>query len=350
MNNTMTSLQRVLTTLRFKEPDRVPLLLLLTMHGAKELGLSIKEYFSEAENVVKGQLIMQKKYCNDCFFPFYYAALEFEAWGGDVIYSPDGPPNSGRPFITEFDEIDKIIPPSIKTVSVLEKALKTISLLKNEADDTVPIIGTVMSPFSVPVMQMGFEKYLDLIYSAPDLFNQLMQKNETFCVEWANAQLEAGASVICCFDPFASPTIIPRSLYLKKGFELAKRTISRINGPTVTHLASGRSLPVMDLISQTGTRLVGTSCTEDLREVKKAAAAERLPISGNLNGIEMRNWTPEYAEEIVKQAIASAGEGGGFILSDAHGEIPYQVPEKVLLAISEAVSTWGTYPLNWIDQ
>jgi len=42
----MTSLQRVLTTLEHKEPDRVPFFLLATMHGAKELGLSIKEYFS----------------------------------------------------------------------------------------------------------------------------------------------------------------------------------------------------------------------------------------------------------------------------------------------------------------
>ncbi len=52
----MTSLQRVLTTLGHREPDRVPFFLLVTMHGAKELGLSIKEYFSKAENVVEGQL------------------------------------------------------------------------------------------------------------------------------------------------------------------------------------------------------------------------------------------------------------------------------------------------------
>jgi len=36
--NRMTSLERVLTTLGHNEPDRVPLFLLLTMHGAKELG------------------------------------------------------------------------------------------------------------------------------------------------------------------------------------------------------------------------------------------------------------------------------------------------------------------------
>ena len=51
IKNQMTSLQRVLTTLGHKEPDRVPFFLLATMHGAKELGLSIKEYFSKPENV-----------------------------------------------------------------------------------------------------------------------------------------------------------------------------------------------------------------------------------------------------------------------------------------------------------
>ncbi len=47
----ITSMERVLKSLSFQEPDRVPLFLLLTMHGAKELGMTIREYFSSAENV-----------------------------------------------------------------------------------------------------------------------------------------------------------------------------------------------------------------------------------------------------------------------------------------------------------
>ncbi|PKN46833.1 MAG: methylcobamide--CoM methyltransferase MtbA, partial [Deltaproteobacteria bacterium HGW-Deltaproteobacteria-20] len=38
--NEPTSLTRVLTTLGHKEPDRVPLFLLVTLHGATSLGLS----------------------------------------------------------------------------------------------------------------------------------------------------------------------------------------------------------------------------------------------------------------------------------------------------------------------
>ncbi|HNX97269.1 MAG TPA: uroporphyrinogen decarboxylase family protein, partial [Candidatus Aminicenantes bacterium] len=93
----MTSMQRVLTTLGHHEPDRVPLFLLVTMHGARELGLSIRDYFAKAESVVEGQLRMRKKYGHDCLYSFFYAPLEVEAWGGEVIYSEDGPPNSGQP-------------------------------------------------------------------------------------------------------------------------------------------------------------------------------------------------------------------------------------------------------------
>ena len=90
----MTSLERLLTTLGHKEPDQVPLFLLVTMHGAKELGLTIKEYFSKAENVVEGQLRLRAKYGHDCLYPFFYAPLESEAFGAEVIYREDCPPNS----------------------------------------------------------------------------------------------------------------------------------------------------------------------------------------------------------------------------------------------------------------
>ncbi len=80
--NAMTSMQRVLTALSHQEPDRVPLFLLLTMHGARELGLGIREYFSKAENVVEGQLRLREKFGHDCLYAFFYAPVEIEAWAG----------------------------------------------------------------------------------------------------------------------------------------------------------------------------------------------------------------------------------------------------------------------------
>ncbi|MGI9133537.1 MAG: uroporphyrinogen decarboxylase family protein [Rhodoferax sp.] len=344
----MTSMQRTLTTLAHKEPDRVPLFLLTTLHGAKELGLSIEDYFSSPEHVVEGQLRLLAKYGGDCLYPFFHASLETEAWGGKTIFLPDGPPLCGAPILRRAQDIDRLEPPSVPDAACLRKVLQTIAALKAQVGDRVPIIGVVVSPFSLPVMQMGFHAYIELIYEQPQRFERLMQCNEAFAVAWANAQLAAGATAICYFDPVSSPTIIPREMYLRTGQVVAQRTIARIQGPTATHLASGRALPILGDLADTGTAVVGVSALEDLGALKRGAQ-QRVTLLGNLNGIEMRRWTPVQAEQAVKQAIARAGRGGGFILSDNHGEIPWQVDEDVLLAIGAAVRRWGHYPLTWIN-
>lgn len=341
----MTPMERVLTTLSHKEPDRVPLFLLLTMHGAKELGLSIKDYFSKAENVAEGQIRLQKKYATDCYYPFFYAPIEVEAFGAEVIYREDGPPNSGLPIIKDLSDIKKLEAPRVSDSKVLHKVLKSIEILKEKSKGNIPIIGVSMSPFSLPVMQLGFEKYLELMHFHEDLFNHLMKINEAFCVDWANAQLAAGATAICYFDPVSSPTLIPKELYSRTGFQVAKRTIAKINGPIATHFASGDCLTLADLLPETGTAVVGVSTHENISELKHAYK-NKLTVLGNLNGIEMRRWTKEEATNNVKEVIKKAAPGGGFILSDNHGEIPFQVKDETLLAITEAVKEYGPYPIQ----
>ncbi|MEN8189436.1 MAG: uroporphyrinogen decarboxylase family protein [Thermodesulfobacteriota bacterium] len=341
----MSSMERVLTTLGHNEPDRVPFFLLLSLHGARELGMTIREYFSRPDNVVEGQLRMLAKYNHDCLYPFFYASIEVEAFGGETIFYDDGPPNCGAPIIRLQSDIGELRVPEIEKSAGLARVLTAITALKEKVGDETPIIAVAVSPFSLPVMQMGFAQYFELIYESPELFDRLMAVNEEFCVSWANAQLNAGATAICYFDPLASPTMISREMYLKTGFEVSRRTLARINGPTATHLASGHCLPIVDDLTATGTAAVGVSALEDLSEIKEACR-NKLTVIGNLNGVEMRSWTVAQAEQKVKDAINGAAAGGGFILSDNHGEIPWQVDEEVLLAISRAVRQWGNYPVG----
>jgi uroporphyrinogen decarboxylase len=346
MTKHISSLERVLTTLQHKEPDRVPLFLLLTMHGAKELNMGIQEYFAKPENVVKGQMILKKKYNNDLFYPFYYASIEVEAYGGQVIFSENGPPNAGKPMINNFNDILKMKPIDMEKTSCLSKVFNTISQLKKVAKDEIPIVGVVMSPFSVPVMQMGFDKYIELVFEDRDKFNYLMEFNKEFCINYANKQLESGATAICYFDPLSNQSIFPKDLLLKTGFKIAKETISKINGPTAMHLASGITLPDLHHIIDTGTKIVGVSTFDDLKQVKDICK-DKITILGNMNGIEMINWSLEECEEKVKNIMKIAGNDGGFILSDNHGEIPFQVSDEILLKISHTVQKWGKYPLNY---
>ena len=206
-----------------------------------------------------------------------------------------------------------------------------------------------MSPFSLPVMQLGFDNYIELLYYHRELYNQLIEKNIAFCTDWANAQLEAGATAICYFDPVSSSTIIPRDFYLNTGFIAAQKTISNIKGPTATHLASGITLPLIDDIKNTGTLIIGAGPLDNITELKKQCK-NKLTILGNLNGIEMCRWNKTETENIVNNLLNIAAPGGGFILSDSHGEIPYQVDQKILLTISKTVSNWSKSNLKLSSQ
>ena len=344
-NSKMTSSQRVLAALSFKEADRVPLFLLLTVHGAREMGVSIHEYFMRPDLMAEAQIRMRARYGSDCLYGFTYASAEFEAFGGESIFFEDGPPNAGVPVIKQPDDIVRLKLPRIENSPALLRVLDFQSRMKQAIGDEAPIIGVVMSPVSLPIMQLGFEKYLDLIFKHPEIFWRLMAINEEFCINWANAQLKAGATAICYFDPASSTTIMTPQQYRYIGKVIASRVLPRIKGPVATHFASGRALPIITDVADTGSAIVCVSVLEDLAEVKVAAAG-RMTVLGNLDGISMRNWTPEQAESAVRQAISKAGRGGGFILSDNHGEIPWQVSEDVLEAISKAAHYCGQYPLG----
>jgi len=342
----MTSLERMLTTLQHKEPDRVPLFLTLTLQGAKTLGMGIREYFSRPENVVEGQLRKRAKYRDDIVTNFFYGAIDAEPFGSRTRWFEDGPPNAGEPCIRRPEDILRLEPPKVAESASLQRVLRATELLKERIGDDALILGIVISPFGLPVMQMGFGPYIELIYERPELFERLMQVNEAFCVEYANAQLAAGCHAIGYFDPVSTATIIPPELYRTTGLRVANRVLSQLNGPTVTLLASGDTLPMVDDVASTGTLAFTPSPTEDLAEVKRRTAG-KIAIIGNLNGVEMRTWSPQQAAAKTEAVIRTAGPGGGLIVCDAHGEIPWQVPEDVLEAIAETVHEKGRYPLGY---
>jgi uroporphyrinogen decarboxylase len=344
MSLAMTSLDRVLTTLRHVEPDRVPIFLMLTMHGAREVGMDLAAYFNDADSIAEGQLRLREKFGHDCLVGAPSAAADVEAWGAEVLYREDGPPNAGEPLIQDVEAIRTLEPPAVDGNPVVERTLSVISQLAARSRD-VPVIGGVTSPFSLPIMQLGFEQYLLLMTERKSLFERLVAVNEEYCVAFANAQLAAGATAIGYADPMSSTTCVPPDMYRAVGSAIAARTVARIRGGVAVNFASGRCGAIMDQVAATGAAAVQVGPEDDLAEVK-AAARGRIAVLGNLNGIRMRRWSPAEAEAEVRKALAAAAPGGGFVLSDGHGEIPFQVPDETLHAVADAARRWGRYPID----
>lgn len=345
MNTQLSSMERVLTTMSMKEPDRVPLFLMATHRCAKFFDLSIKNYFSNPENVAKGQLVLMREYNNDCLNPFYSAAHEVAAFGMEVIYSEDGPPNAGEPIIKNYEDILKLELPDVKQSKPLKDSLRAIDLLKSQVGNTIPISGAVISPFTLPILQMGFGKYIELLYERPDLLKQLLKINTEFCTQWANLQLSAGATFISIIDSMAVSSVTPKPMYMQLGYPSFQKSVSEIRSAVAIATSSASTASITEEILSAGIKAILVSHEDDLTEIKKQVNG-RATLLGNLNGIQMCNWSRSDAEISVKTAINSAAEGGGFVLCDSLGDLPYQVSEATLRTIAEAVNEYGTYSLK----
>lgn len=293
----------------------------------------------------RGQLRLQQRFGSDLLYGFFYGAIEHEAFGGEVEFYDDGPPNAAGPLLSSPDQITGLEPPPVHESPALLRVLHALELMSQASVGESLIVGVIMAPFSLPVMQLGFDAYLELLYERPDLAAELHRVNEVFAVQWANAQLAAGANAIGYFDPVSSPTILDLEHFRSLGLPSMARTMAQINGPCAALMASGQCLPLIDHLTGTKAVIVGASSDEALGKVK-AAAAGRITVMGNLNGIQMRRWTADQAHEEVRRAIVAGAPGGGFILSDTHGEIPMQVPVEVLAAMSDAVGEFGRYPIG----
>jgi hypothetical protein len=195
--------------------------------------------------------------------------------------------------IRRAEDIDHLQPPRCRSVAGLRRVLDCDRRAQGSGWPTrVPIIGVAISPFSLPVMQMGFDRYLELMHEQPQRFLKLMQVNEDFTVAWANAQLAAGATAICYFDPVSSTTNIPRSLYLRDRTAGGEADAGTHQGadrhPPRLRVAACRSSATLPIPAPPWS----ASASSKTWRSSRPQPAGRVSLLGNLNGIEMRRWTP----------------------------------------------------------
>ena len=101
---------------------------------------------------------------------------------------------------------------------------------------------------------------------------------------------------------------------------------------------------IIDVVS-TDNGAVAVGEDEDVIEMKEKLRG-RFSLIGNLNGMKMFSWNPQEARSTLTVFQSKAAPGGGFILADGDGGIPWQVSDEVLRTISPTVRQCGTYPLS----
>lgn len=341
----MTGMERLNAAINGTLADRVPVFCNLLDQGAKELGLSLEDYYSSGEHVAEAQLRMRAKYGYDCLWSLFYVGKEAELLGcRRMIFATDGPPNVGEMIIRSYDDIPKLqVPDDIASHPAFAEELKCLRILKAESGVRYPICAYLTASMTMPAMLMGMEKWLQMLMLGPhDLRDELLAKCSDFFQKQIAAYRAAGADVLVYSNPFGSTDFIPRTFFDELSLPWMERDL-KPGGTSgvVYYCGSARFNTVIDaVIRRLGLGAFYLSPLDDIAEGKRLVAGRGLTC-GVINDIMLLEWSKEQIRAEVKRMMAAGKPGGKFLFGTL--VMPYAIPEENIRTMLEAAYEFGRF-------
>lgn len=341
----MTGMERLIAAINGTPADRIPVFCNLLDQGAKELGLSLKEYYTSGEHVAEAQLKMREKYGYDCLWSLFYVGKEAELLGcRKMVYAKDGPPNVGEMVIKKYDDIAGLqVPDDITSHPAFAEELKCLRILKAESGGKYPICAYLTASMTLPAILMGMEKWMQMLMMGPfDLRDELLAKCSDFFQKQLAAYRAAGADVLVYSNPFGSTDFIPRKFFNELSLPWMERDLG--TGGTagiVYYCGSARFNNVIEaVIDRLGIGVFYLSPMDDIAEGKRLVAGRGLTC-GVINDIKMIDWTQDQVRAEVKRMIDAGKPGGKFLFGTL--VMPYNIPEENIWAMLKAAYEYGRY-------
>ncbi len=105
----MTPLEILAAAINGEPAPRIPVFCNLLDQGARELGMTQKEYYARGENVAQAQLKMLARFGHDNVWSLSYVGVEAEILGcQEILFNDDGAPNVADFVIKTYGDIAKL--------------------------------------------------------------------------------------------------------------------------------------------------------------------------------------------------------------------------------------------------
>lgn len=339
----MNAVERLAAAAAGRPADRIPVFCNLLDQGAREVGLSIRDYYASGEAVAEGQLRLRERYGYDNLWSLFYVGKEAEALGRtEIVWAEDGPPNvSGFCLRSPADIRALEVPRDLAALPALREPLRCLRRLRAEAGGRHPICAYLTASMTLPAILMGMEAWLGLLLGGPaDLRDELLTKCSDFFRAQAALYRAEGADVLLYSNPFGSADFLPLPLVESLALPWMERDLAPVGtAGVVYYCGSARLNPVIDLVRRrTGLAAWYLGPGDDLAEAKRTVGDRGL-CAGVINDIQLIDWTPARIREEVRRLLAVGMPGGHFMFGTV--VMPLAIPEANIRAMLEAAFEFG---------
>jgi [methyl-Co(III) methylamine-specific corrinoid protein]:coenzyme M methyltransferase len=216
-------------------------------------------------------------------------------------------PSVIKPSVKKLEDMDKIKDYSLNEgrVSIILKAVK---ILSDKYGKELPIIGSMIGPFSL-AQHINGDEWFSNLFTGEEIVPALLDFCSDFNVAYAKAMVENGADTIAIIDPTASYELIGGEFYEKYALPYQKKiadAMKELDVATVLHIC-GNTTNGLGIMDKTGVNGISIDQRVDIKTAKEKV--ENAIIIGNIDPVAVLwNGTPEDVENASKKAL-DAGVG-----------------------------------------
>jgi len=334
----MNGKERCLAVLRGETPDRVPLFPLMMFFAAGRAGISYSRFSTDAAALADAQLNLFENYgvdaitaCSDSY------RISADLGGEIVLPDGDGTPYLARPLVACEADLDRLNlhPDPVKKGSRMAQRVDSVAQMARAAGREALVVGWVEMPFAEVCEWFGLQQCLTELFDEPELVHRALEAAAAMEIDYAAAQLEAGADMIGCGDAAAS--LLSPALYEEFAYPYEKAVtdgIHRLGGLVKLHIC-GDSTHLLPRLPQVGADLNNVDHMVDLAAARDAYTAAGLAFKGNVDPLAgLRSAAPEQAREAAAKCVGLC-RGTRYMLS-CGCEIPKDTPDESYWAFAEA--------------
>lgn len=342
--DTQTSLERVVSYLQGKNPQRIACFPLILNHAARVLGVPVGAYNRNGELMGKSHVAAYRRYGNDLILIFSTTSTLAEAMGTKMAFFDEDAPQIDQPLLRKLDDLKRVHFPDFSRDGRLPVYLEATEIAVAEVGQEVCVSTVLAGPFTTAAALRPVELFITDLYKNPAWVHELLEVCTRAGIAFIDEILKRKALPIIV-EPIGSASLVSPKHFREFVAPYLKRMADHIhaNGgglPAVLHIC-GKTKPNWGAMLEADFDIWSLDAV-DLGEAK-AAAGQRVALVGNVSPANLLKNSPAQIDAEAREICGKAmGSPRGFILGSGC-EVPINTPPANLDALINAARKYGRF-------
>ncbi len=328
--------------------DRVPVVVLCSfVPFLPQLGMSRKELRLDPDKFVKAMVHVEEAIPSDAIsFIVGDEGLTAEVLGKKVGLTREqlvAQYGQGLRLLQDKSLLARFELPDLKQGQRLPYYLEICRLAISQLKETA-VLPFIPSPWSTAMGWRGIEELIFDTQDDPGFVRQLLHFTTEFSKMVGKAVLETGIGYVVIAEPSASCSVISPQMFREWVKPHMMEAVDYLKGlqkgKVLLHIC-GYVDPVMEDLVEIGFDGLSIDSPSSLQRMVEVSR-NQVAIIGNASTEMFLGGTREQIEEAVKEGIATAAEGNGYILCSGC-QVPELAPLENVHSFLEAAHTYGRY-------